>query len=164
MAAASRVSVYLALLFFNCRLTQRGAQALRQGAATALWQCALSDRDPAVATSTPVLPPPPPAPAERAAGARDRLACAVATALGDLLVYRGDDAVAAAAMLVARDERLADWAGAMAQASRPLRVMSAAGYLAFRCASSSCSCLGVSMHCTVPAAAALCSRLRVPGQ
>ena len=118
-------------------------QALRQGAAAALWQHALGD----IGTEASAAP----VPAEGGGGARDRLACAVATALGDLLVYRGDDAVAAAAMLVARDARSREWFGAMVHASRPLRTAAAAGYLMIRCVHSSCSCVGVS---TSPATAA----------
>ena len=78
------------------------------------------------------------------AGARDRLAHAVATALGDLFVYRGDDAVAAAVLLVALDPRGAAWYGAMVHGSRPLRVASAGSYLMTRVMYCSCSCLGVS--------------------
>ena len=78
------------------------------------------------------------------AGARDRLAYAVATALGDLFVYRGDDAVAAAVLLVALDARGAAWCGATVHGSRPLRVAAAAGYLVERIMFCSCSCVGVS--------------------
>ena len=70
-------------------MTARRAQALRHGAGAALWQRALGDL----------------APAADGAGARDSLVCAVAMALGDLPVRRGDDAVAAAALLVALDPR-----------------------------------------------------------
>ena len=108
-------------------MTARRAQALRHGAGAALWQRALGDL----------------APAADGAGARDSLVCAVAMALGDLLVRRGDDAVAAAALLVTLDPRWAGWICGTAHASRPLRVVAAAGYLFFRASSSLCSCLGV---------------------
>ena len=107
------------------------AQALRHGAVAALWQRALSD----------ITPPPM---SLDGAGARDRLAYAVATALGDLFVYRGDDAVAAAVLLVALDPRGAAWCGATVHGSRPLRVAAAAGYLVERIMFCSCSCVGVS--------------------
>ena len=119
----------------------RGAQALRHGAAVALWQLALGDVTVKVPEAAPLGLVPVSA---GGAGARDRLACAVATALGDLLVYRGDDAVAAAAMLIVLDGRRVDWAGAMVHVSRPMRVVSAAMYLLNRLLHSSCSCLGVS--------------------
>ena len=114
------------------------AQALHNGAAGALWQRALRG----------ITPPPPPPPLTPpslldGAGARDVLAYAVATALGDLLMFRGDDAVAAAALLVAQDPRSATWYGAMVQASRPLRVAAAGEYLLFRVCTASGSCLGV---------------------
>ena len=67
----------------------------------------------------------------------------MATALGDLLVFRGDDAVAAAALLVALDPRGAAWYGAMLQATRPLRVAAAGDYLFSRVSNSIASCLGV---------------------
>ena len=78
------------------------------------------------------------------AGARDRLAYAVATALGDLFVFRGDDAVAAAVLVFALDARGAAWYGATVRGSRPLRVAAAGSYLLQRIVFCSCSCLGVS--------------------
>ena len=118
-------------------------QALQHGAAAALWQRALRGT---ASLHLQTLPPAPPSPSSSqldGAGARDRLAHAVATALGDLLVFRGDDAVGAAALLVARDPRSAAWYGATVQASRPLRVAAAGDYLLFRVLTSSASCLGV---------------------
>ena len=90
------------------------------------------------------------------AGARDRLAYAVATALGDLFVYRGDDAVAAAVLLVALDPRVAAWSGATVHAARPLRVAAAGLYLLARVMNCSCSCLGVTPP-PLPAASACCA-------
>ena len=115
-------------------------QALQHGAAAALWQRALRGTAP-----PPLQTPPPPSSSSQldGAGARNRLAHAVATALGDLLVNRGDDAVGAAALLVARDPRSAAWFGATVQASRPLRVAAAGDYLLSRVMTSSASCLGV---------------------
>ena len=105
-------------------------QALQRGAGVALWLRAVYGIEQRAA---PVEPN----------DARDRLAHAVATALGDLLAYRGDDAVCAAALLVARDPRSAAWYGATMQASRPLRVAAAGDYLLSRVYHSSASCLGV---------------------
>ena len=107
------------------------AQALRHGMAAALWQHAVRGISP---LSSPT----------DGAGARDRLAHAMATALGDLFVYRGDDAVAAAVLLVALDPRGAAWYGATVHGSRPLRVAAAGSYLGMRVVFCSGSCLGVS--------------------
>ena len=110
------------------------AQALRHGAAAALWQRALDG----------IAPPSPPSVSGEAA--RDRLAYAVATALGDLFVFRGDDDVAAATLLVALDPRGGAWHAATVHASRPLRVAAAGTYLINRqwlVAASSCSRLEV---------------------
>ena len=84
---------------------------------------------------------------------RDRLAHAVATALGDLFVYRGDDAVAAAVLLVALDPRGAAWYGATAHGSRSLRVAAAAAYLTERILLCNCSCLWASAASGDPRAA-----------
>ena len=119
-------------------------QALQHGAAAALWQRALrGTAPPPLQTPPPAPPPPSPSSQLDGAGARDGLAHAVATALGDLLANRGDDAVCAAALLVARDLRSAAWYGATVQASRPLRVAAAGDYLLFRVFLASASCLGV---------------------
>jgi hypothetical protein len=107
------------------------AQALRHGAAAALWQRALDG----------IAPPSPPSVSGEAA--RDRLAYAVATALGDLFVFRGDDDVAAATLLVALDPRTAAGSGATVHASRPLRVAAIGFYLLWRVAQCARSCLGV---------------------
>ena len=117
------------------------AKALHRGAAAALWQCAVS-----VASSAPRPPPT----ALDGAGPRDRLAHAVTTALGDLLVFRGDDAVGAAALLIALDPRYAVWSSATVHASRPLRVVAAGIYLMWRNITSGGSCLGVTVGCPSP--------------
>ena len=109
------------------------AQALRHGVAAALWEHAVRG----------ISPPSPPSPAD-GAGARDRLAHAVATALGDLFVQRGDDTVAAAVLLIALDARGVAWYSATAHGSRPLRVVAAGAYLLQRILFCSFSCLGVS--------------------
>ena len=76
---------------------------------------------------------------------RDRIACAVTTALGDLLSTYGNDDVAAAALMVARAPRFNEWFCSMVHESRHLRVASAAGYLLFGSVVLSLgSCLGVS--------------------
>ena len=76
--------------------------------------------------------------------ARERLACALATALRDLLASRGDDELAAAALRIVFDPRLAVWHDALAaDASRPPRVAAAAHFIAIRCASCAGSSLGV---------------------
>ena len=76
---------------------------------------------------------------------RDRIACAVTTALGDLLSAYGNDDVAAAALMVARAPRFNEWFCSMVHESRHLRVASAAGYLLFGGVVTSLgSCLGVS--------------------
>ena len=107
--------------------------------------------------------PPPTALADT--GARDRLAHAVATALGDLLVFRGDDAVAAAALLVALDPRTAAWSGATVHASRPLRVAAAGTYMLVRISASICSCLGVTAAGPPPCSGSSpCDRARVRQQ
>ena len=118
-------------------------QALQHGAAAALWQRALRGTAPPPLQTPPPAPPSSPSSQLDGAGARDGLAHAVATALGDLLANRGDDAVGAAALLVARDPRIAAWYGATVQASRPLRVAAAGDYLLSRVNLSSASCLGV---------------------
>ena len=109
------------------------AQALRHGVAAALWEHAVRG----------ISPPSPPCPAD-GAGARDRLAHAVATVLGDLFVFRGDDTVAAAVLLFALDARGLAWFSATVHGSRPLRVAAAGMYLLQRILFCSFSCLGVS--------------------
>ena len=77
-------------------------------------------------------------------GARERLACLLATALRDLLAYRGDDELAAAALRIVFDPRLAAWHDALAaDPSRPPRVAAAAHFLAWHCACCAGSSLGV---------------------
>ena len=73
------------------------------------------------------------------------LACAVAISLGDLLVYRGDEAVAAAALLIALDPQIKLWYCEMVNASQPPRAVAAASYLLYRLITSGCSFLGVSV-------------------
>ena len=112
-------------------------QALHHGAAAALWQSALRLEG---------IPPPPLALPSLGAAAslrRDGLACALATALGDLFVNRGDDAVGVTALLVVTDVQYAAWYGAQVHASRPPSVAAVAGYLNWRIVASICSCLGV---------------------
>ena len=110
-------------------LRRFASQALGHGAAAALWQRALRD------TARP--------PGAEGGRAGDELALALATAMGDLFVYRGDDAVGGAALRVGADQRFAAWFTAMAQASRPPRVTAAAMHLFDRCMFSVGSCLGV---------------------
>ena len=104
------------------------AQALEHGAPALLWRCALDG----VA-----------GPEAGGAGARDELAHAVATALGDLLAYRGGDAVFVAAQHVALGGQCAAWYSATVHASRPLRVAAAAHYCLHYCMFSAGACLGV---------------------
>ena len=59
-------------------------------------------------------------------------------------MYRGDNAVAAAAMLLALDPRIATWADTAVHPSRSPHVSTSAGYLIFRMVASCSSCLGVS--------------------
>ena len=106
---------------------------MRLGAPAALWARALLCG----------LAPPPAA--DGGSDARERLAYLIATALTDLLALRGDDALAAAALRILFDPRLAAWHDAMAaDTSRPPRVAAAAN----RCVSFTyvcpCSSLGVS--------------------
>ena len=76
--------------------------------------------------------------------ARERLACVLATSLADLLAYRGDDELAAAALRIVFDPRLAAWHDALAvDASRPPRVAAAAQVFAMRCLGCAGSGLGV---------------------
>ena len=64
-------------------------------------------------------------------GAHDGLVHVLAIALADLIVIRGDNELAAAALRILFDPRLAAWYGATAaEASRPPRVASAAQRLA----------------------------------
>ena len=91
------------------------------------------------------------APRPAATDLDDQLAYAVATALGDLLVYRGDDAVAAAALLIALDPRVVAWSGATVHASRPLRFAAATIYTSLRITTSTSSCLGVTAAGPPPA-------------
>ena len=105
------------------------SQALGHGAAAALWQRALRD------TAQP--------PGAEGGRAGDELALALATAMGDLFAWRGDDTVGRAVLCVGADQRFAAWYIAMAQASRPPRVTVAACYLLVRCLFSVGSCLGV---------------------
>ena len=84
-----------------------------------------------------------PSAADGGKDARERLAYLLATALVDLLALRGDDELAAAALRIQFDPRLAAWHDALAaDASRPPRVAAAANRLIFGyiCA---CSSLGV---------------------
>ena len=105
-------------------------QAVRLGAPAMLWQRALHCG----------LAPP----SSGGVEARERLACALATALRDLLAYRGDDALAAAALRIVFDSRLAAWHEALAVgASRPPRVAAAVNFIAWRCACCAGSSLGV---------------------
>ena len=105
-------------------------QAVRLGAPAMLWQRALHC---GMAPST-----------SGGAGARERLAYVLATALADLLAYRGDDELAAAALRIVFDPRLAAWHGALSvDASRPPRVTAAANFIGFRCACCAVSSLGV---------------------
>ena len=77
-------------------------------------------------------------------GARERLAYVLATALADLLAYRGDDELAAAALRIVFDPRLAAWHDALAaDPSRPPRVAAAAHLLTHRCVCCASSSLGV---------------------
>ena len=99
------------------------AQALGNNVAAVLWRRALRDTG--------------------VSAAGDELALALATAIGDLLVYRGDDAVGRAALRVGTDERLPAWLIAMWQPTRQPRATAAAYYLVGRCLTSACSCLGV---------------------
>ena len=111
------------------------AQALHHGAAAALWERALGLGITAVPSS-------PPSPLD-GVGVEDRLAYVAAMALGDLFVFRGDDTVAAAVLLVALDQRGVARSGALLHASRPLRLAAAWAYLLSRLMYSSCSSLGV---------------------
>ena len=104
------------------------AQALEHGAPALLWRCALDG----VA-----------GPEAGGAAARDELAHAVATALGDLFAYRAGDAVFVAAQHVALGGQCAAWYSAAVHASRPLRVAAAAYYCLDRCLYSAGASLGV---------------------
>ena len=105
-------------------------QAVRLGAPAMLWQRALHC---GLAPSS-----------SGGVEARERLAYVLATALADLLAYRGDDELAAAALRIVFDPRLAAWHDALAvDASRPPRVAAAAHFIAWRCVCSACSSLGV---------------------
>ena len=106
------------------------AQALEHSAPALLWRCALDGMHMA-------------APAAAGGGARDRLAHAVATVLGDLFAYRADDAVFVAVQHVLLGGKFVAWHGATVHASRPLRVAAAAQYCLFRCLFSAGACLGV---------------------
>ena len=92
--------------------------------------------------------------------ARERMACALTTALRDLLAYRGDDELAAAALRIVFDPRLAAWHDALAaDASRPPRVAAAASCIPFQtCACCAGSSLGVRSSRLVSSAAAFRSR------
>ena len=85
------------------------------------------------------------------AHAHDRLTFAASAALGDLLVPRGDDAVAVAGLLISLDPRSMAWFAATAHASRPLRVVAVANYLLLRVIWSGCACLGVTAATLLPA-------------
>ena len=77
-------------------------------------------------------------------GARNSLACALATALVDLLAKRGGDELAAAALRILFDPRFAAWHDATAvEASRPPRIAAAAQRLLLFASASPCASLGV---------------------
>ena len=107
--------------YLQYTLATLALQAVRLGAPAMLWQRALHcGLDPSSSGE---------------AGAPERLACALATALADLLAYRGDDELAAAALRIVFDPRLAAWHDALAaDASRPPRVAAAASIIAWHCA------------------------------
>ena len=105
-------------------------QAVRLGAPAMLWQRALHCG---------LVPS-----SSGGGGARERLARLLATALADLLAFRGDDELAAAALRIVFDPRHAAWYDALAaDASRPPRVAAAAHFLAWHCACCAGSNLGV---------------------
>ena len=105
----------------------------------------------------------PPSAADGGNDARECLAFLLATALADLLALRGDDELAAAALRIQFDPRLAAWHDALAaDASRPPRVAAAASRLIIWMYVCPCSSLGVraslpssSAH-PLPIAAAAC--------
>ena len=95
-----------------------------------------------------------PAPAKAEHDAHDGLVHVLVTALADLFALRGDNELAAAALRILFDPRLAAWYGATtADASRPPRVATATQRLLVSLASSPCGSLGVSA-CQPP----LCAR------
>ena len=107
-----------------------------------LWQRALE------------CPSAPPRTEDSGAGAQDGLAYALATALSDLFVIRGGDELAAAALRILFDPRLAAWHGATAaEASRPPRVAAAAQRLLSHAYVCPCASLGV-RACRLPASRA----------
>ena len=116
--------------FLYTRADHSAWQAVRLGAPAMLWQRALHC---GLAPSS-----------SGGVEARERLACVLATALRDLLAYRGDDELAAAALRIVFDPRLAAWHNALAAgASRPPRVAAAANFIAWRCVCCAASSLGV---------------------
>ena len=106
-----------------------------------LWQRALE---------CPTAPPT----AGSGAGAQNGLTYALATALSDLFAVRGGDELAAAALRILFDPRLAAWHDATAaEASRPPRVAAAAHRLLIHAYVSPCASLGV-RACRLPASRA----------
>ena len=106
-------------------------QAVRLGAPAMLWQRALHC---GLASSS-----------SGSVEAREGLAHVLSTALRDLLALRGDDELAAAALRIVFDPRLAAWHDALAaDASRPPRVAAAANRVVHWTYFCACSSLGAS--------------------
>ena len=86
----------------------------------------------------------PPSDVDGGTGTRERLVFLLATALTDLVARRGDEELAAAALRVLFDPRLAAWHDALAaDSSRPPRVAAAANRLIHMRYICACSSLGV---------------------
>ena len=108
---AAKTRVFLLFIYKKCCL----AQAVRLNLPAMLFQRALR------------CPTAPSAAGAVSMGLQDNLACALATALADLLVMRGGNELTAAALPILFDPRLAAWYGATAaEASRPPRVRATA--------------------------------------
>ena len=108
------------------------AQAVRVGAPSMLWQHMRR------------YAPAPLLGEDTDTGARNSLACALATALVDLLAKRGGDELAAAALRILVDPRLAAWYGATTvETARPPRVVAAAQLAVFGLLNCVCTSLGV---------------------
>ena len=87
----------------------------------------------------------PPSDVDGGTGTRERLVFLLATALTDLVARRGDEELAAAALRVLFDPRLAAWHDALAaDTSRPPRVAAAANRFVSFTYVCPCSSLGVS--------------------